>query len=338
MKGLLSTVGEFGAINHISATCSSPGRGVVGIGDDAAVFTSSRDVSTLVTTDMLVEGVHFDLSYTGFEELGYKSAAVNLSDIAAMGGRPRFYLISAALRPQMLVEDLEEFYCGLESACRPFGVRLIGGDTTSTAGGSAGPIIISVTIIGEVPPGRAVKRTGARAGDDIYVTGSLGDSACGLDILRTRGIDGLDKDEARLAARHLEPSPRVKAGMLLGEGRLATAMIDISDGLSSDLGHILEQSGVGAVVYKDKLPLSGGLVHTAGIKKAVQYALHGGEDYELLFTARPSFRKRIAELQVEAGVSFTAIGKITAGEAAELVDEKGQARALRPSGYEHFRK
>lgn len=346
MKGSLSAVGEFGAISHISSICGSPGRGVVGIGDDAAIFTASPGVSTLVTTDMLIEGVHFDLSYTGFEELGYKSAAVNLSDIAAMGGRPRFYLVSAVLRPQMRLKELEGLYMGFESACGPFGVRLIGGDTTSSSGsssgshtgGSVGPMVISVTIIGEAPPGRAVKRSGARAGDDIYVTGSLGDSSCGLDILKARGIEGLNKDEARLAARHLKPSARIKAGRLLGEGRMASSMIDISDGLSSDLGHILAQSGVGAVVYQDRLPISDNLINTAGNKKAVRYALHGGEDYELLFTARPSRKKKIAALQEEAGVNFTAIGKITAEDGAELVDEKGQARALRPSGYEHFRK
>jgi len=350
MNGFLSGIGEFGAIDHIKSMCGSPGRGVVGIGDDAAIFKVSPGMAALVTTDMLVEGVHFDLTYTGFEVLGYKSAAVNLSDIAAMGGRPRFYLVSAALRPRMRLEELEGFYRGLESACRPFGVRLIGGDTTSSfgsscgspygssAGGSTGPLVISVTIIGEAYPGRAVKRTGAKVGDDIYVTGSLGDSACGLAILKARGTEGLNKDETRLAARHLRPSPRIRAGRLLGEARLASAMIDISDGLSSDLGHILEQSGVGAVVYKDRLPISGDLMQTAGIKKAVQFALHGGEDYELLFTARPSCRKKIAALQEKAGVSFTSIGNITAEDGALLVDEKGQGRALRPSGYEHFRK
>lgn len=342
MKGFLSGIGEFRSIDHIKSMCVMPGRGLVGIGDDAAVIKVSPGMVTLVTTDMLVEGVHFDLAYTGFEALGYKSAAVNLSDIAAMGGRPRFYLVSVALRPKMRLEELEGLYRGLESACRPFGVRLVGGDTTASAGGSvgcsSGPMVISVTIIGEAYPGRAVKRSGAQAGDDIYVTGSLGDSACGLAILKARGTGGLNKDEALLAARHLKPSPRIKAGRLLGEGMMASAMIDISDGLSSDLGHILEQSGVGAVVYKDRLPISGGLINTAGIKKAVQYALHGGEDYELLFTARPSNRKKIAVRQGEAGVSFTAIGKVTAEHGAELVDEKGQGRALRPSGYEHFRK
>ena len=341
MKGFLSGIGEFGSIDRIKNMCARPGRGVVGIGDDAAVIRVSPGMATLVTTDMLVEGVHFDLTYTGYEALGYKSAAVNLSDIAAMGGRPRFYLVSVALRPAMRLEELEGLYRGLESACRPFGARLVGGDTTSSSGrsggGSAGPLAISVTIIGEAVPGRAVKRTGARAGDDIYVTGNLGDSACGLDILKARGTDGLSKGEARLAARHLKPTPRIKAGRLLGEGRLASAMIDISDGLSSDLWHILEQSGVGAAVYKDRLPLSGELINTAGIKKAVQYALHGGEDYELLFTARPAHRKKIAALQKEAGVSITAVGVVTAGCGAELVDEKGQGRALRPSGYEHFR-
>jgi len=334
MKGFLSGIGEFGSIDHIKSMCGSPGRGVVGIGDDAAVINVSPGMTTLVTTDMLVEGVHFDLAYTGFEALGYKSAAVNLSDIAAMGGRPRFYLVSVALNPRMRLEELEGLYRGLESACRPFGVRLVGGDTTS----SVGPMVISVTIIGEAPPGRAVKRSGARAGDDIYVTGSVGDSACGLDILKARGTGGLNKDEVWLAARHLKPSPRIKAGRLLGEGRLASSMIDISDGLSSDLGHILEQSGVGAVVYKDRLPISGDLINAAGIKKAVRYALHGGEDYELLFTARPSRRKKIAVLQEEAGVSITTIGKVTAERGAVLVDEKGVGKVLRPSGYEHFRK
>ena len=339
----LRRAGEFGAIERIKRLCKAPGREVVcGMGDDAAAYKSPAGMR-LAATDMMVEGVHFDLSYTGFGDLGRKALAVNLSDIAAMGGRPRYYLVSLALPADMDTADLEALYGGMEEEAGAFGVRAIGGDTC----GTPGPLVISITVLGEARPGRLVRRSGARPGDDIYVTGTLGDSAGGLELLkagkgviagRRRGNLGFkDADGAaagRLVARHLRPTPRVKAGRLLAG--LASAMIDISDGLSSDLGHILDESGAGALVYKDRLPVSDGLKSAVGGGRALGLALHGGEDYELLFTAGVGKRDIIMSNVRRFGTAVTPIGTVTGGKGAFLVSGDGKRTVLRAKGYEHF--
>lgn len=337
----LSSLGEFAAIERIQGICKRPGRDVtVGIGDDAAAYRVPDGYITLASCDMLIEGVHFDLGSAGYRSLGYKALAVNLSDIAAMGGRPRYYMVAAALGRKADEKDLGELYQGIESAAAPHKVRAIGGDTC----GTSGPVVISVTVIGEARPKDIIRRSGARPGDDIYVTGTLGDSAGGLVLLKSGGgrkrispvpTDGLDADY--LISRHLMPTPRVKAGMVLAEAGLATSMIDVSDGLSSDLMHIMEQSGAGALVYAESVPLSGGLKKTFGDKKALRLALHGGEDYELLFTARPGSRAKLQGLKKRAGTSITLIGSVTEGGGAFLVSGDGGRKALRPGGYEHFR-
>lgn len=344
----LDRLGEFGAIDLIKSVCAKPGPEVrAGIGDDAASFVPGPG-QTLVSTDMLVEGVHFDLSYTGFEDLGHRSLAANLSDIAAMGGTPLYYLASLALTGGEGSDGLTELYRGFESAAMPHGVRAIGGDTCR----STGPVVISVTIIGEAGPKGPVLRSTARPGDDIYVTGTLGDSAAGLVILRARpggkwteaggqgghGNAASDAHAAYLVSRHLRPSARVTAGMLLGGSGLASAMIDVSDGFSSDLGHILDESGVGAVIDRENLPVSGVLSGLLGRSKAVRSALHGGEDYELIFTARPGARKKVAALLKDAGTAVSLVGKVTLQKGAYLLSRKGAVSALRPRGYEHFRK
>lgn len=359
----LKRLGEFGAIERIKSLCGHPGRGVrVGIGDDAAAFLPGPGVA-LASADMMVEGVHFDLRLASWRELGYKALASNMSDIAAMGGRPRYYLVSAAFRGDEDTRCLEELYAGFEQAAEPHGVRLIGGDTTATPG----PRVVAVTILGEAGPKGPVKRSGARPGDDIYVTGTLGDSAGGLELLRTgaraitpphlspsppvgegcpkgragvkagRRVTGAGEgDEEYLIARHLMPEARVKAGMLLGGA--VTSMIDISDGLSSDLGHIIRASSVGARLHADKIPLSGELVRCVGAKRALGLALHGGEDYELLFTAGPRARKKIAGLRGAVGAGVSIVGEITRDKGAYLVAGTGSLKELRPGGYEHFRK
>jgi len=326
----VSRIGEFGAIERAAGICKRHGREVaVGIGDDAAAYTAHKDGLQLVTTDMLVEGVHFDLSYTGFRDLGHKALAANLSDIAAMGGRPRYYLISLALPEDFRVEDIEELYRGMEAMASTHGVRAIGGDTCS----SVGPVVINITAIGETASKKAVTRAGARPGDDIYVTGTLGDSAGGLELLKA-GVSGPEY----LISRHLTPTPRVKAGILLAGAGLATSMIDISDGLSSDMGHILALSGVGAVIHKENIPVSDELLSEFGKSRALKFALHGGEDYELLFTARPRARKTIMGLERRARTSFTLIGSVTEGGGALIESAGGKRAVLPPKGYEHFRK
>jgi thiamine-monophosphate kinase len=332
----LSKLGEFGAIERIKGICRPAGRGVVvGIGDDAAVLKVPHGGMTLVSTDMLVEGVHFDLSYTPMGALGFKALTVNVSDIAAMGGRTRYYLTSIALSPDFKTEDLDSLYKGMEEAAGRFGSRMVGGDTCA----STGPMVICVTVLGEPAGVKPVRRSGARPGDDIYVSGTLGESAGGLLLLKAgagggkQRDKGVDKSAARLMERHLMPVPRAELGAELGRAGLATSMIDISDGFSSDLMHILQTSGVGAEVEGARLPVSRGLEGVFGRKKAAALALHGGEDYELLFTAGRLKRKAI-----EGMGGCVRVGRVTEGGGAWLIGEDGRRVSITPKGYEHFRK
>ncbi|MGA2193180.1 MAG: thiamine-phosphate kinase, partial [Nitrospirota bacterium] len=327
----LSALGEFGTIDRIKAICKGGGKDVLaGIGDDSAVV-DFKGKKLLATADMLIEGVHFDRRFCTYGQLGYKSLAVNISDIAAMGGTPRYYMVSLAAGPDERVEDIEALYRGMEDAAARFGLAVIGGDTCA----SPGPMVISITALGEMREGGPVLRSGARPGDDIYVTGTLGDSLAGLEILKAGAGDKScscpiygahlkppDKSGSYsrrrrpeggpyLIKRHLEPEPRVSAGRMLARSGLASSMIDISDGFSSDLGHILEEGGVGARIRAEELPLSGELVRYAGPDRAAEYALTGGEDYELLFTAHPEFAKRITAAGKRLKIRITAVGKIT---------------------------
>ncbi|HEX9860290.1 MAG TPA: thiamine-phosphate kinase [Nitrospirota bacterium] len=348
----IGRLGEFGAVELVKSLCNMPGREVrVGIGDDAASFVPGKG-QILASADMMVEGVHFDLGYAGFADLGYKALASNLSDIAAMGGTPRYCMVSVALTGREDVKDIEALYLGMEEAAAPHGVRLIGGDTV----GSPGPVVVSVTILGEAGPKGPVRRSTAKPGDDIYVTGTLGDSAAGLALLQAgrwgkvagkggaaggRGQGGKSADSgyaSYLVSRHLRPRARVEAGMLLGAAGFATSMIDVSDGFSSDLGHILEGSGAGAEVEEARLPVSDALVSVYGRKKAVSLALSGGEDYELVFTARPGHGKRVAAIFDNTGAGITVVGRITGQKGAYLLSAGGARKPLLPRGYEHFRK
>ena len=312
------------------------GPGVVaGVGDDAAVLRTGGGRDLLVTADMLVEQVHFDLSFSAFRDLGYKALAVNLSDLAAMGGRPENYLVSLALPPHFNMEDMEDLYRGMDEAGRPYKACLVGGDTVA----SPGPLVISVTLLGGAARGKAVLRSGAAPGDGLYVTGTLGDSAAGLEILKAgRRFESGDTGAEYLVRRHLRPEARVKAGRLLGGKGLASAMIDISDGIASDVRHITEQSGCGAEINLDALPLSDELLSFAGRKNAVKYALGGGEDYELLFAARPGADDALRTAGKAAGIAITRVGAITGGEGVFAAGSKGLRKPLRGRGYEHFRR
>lgn len=308
---------------------------LAGVGDDAAVIKAGGKGDLLATADMLAERVHFDLSFTAFRDLGYKALAVNLSDIAAMGGRPDNYLVSIALPPHFNMEDMEEIYRGMDEAGRPHRVCLVGGDTVA----SPGPLVISITLLGRAARGKAVLRSGALPGDGLYVTGTLGDSAAGLELLKAgRRPGGGGAGAEYLIRRHLRPEARVKAGRLLGGKGLASAMIDISDGIASDIRHITERSGCGAEINLDALPLSDELLSFAGRKNAVKYALEGGEDYELLLAAHPGSEDALGVAGKAAGVAFTKVGTITWGEGVFAVDSKGTRKALKSRGYEHFRK
>jgi thiamine-monophosphate kinase len=322
----LGRVGEFGLIEKIRKAAPQ-GSGVrVGIGDDAA-WLASGGAALLVTADLLIEKIHFDLRWTSFYALGYKTLAVNLSDIAAMGGVPAYLTLSLAIPAKFRSEDIQEFYRGVGALAAPSGVSVVGGDTSR-----AGRFFISAALIGRAPY-RPILRSGARPGDDVYVTGTLGDSALGLKLLKKKSKAGA---AAYLIRRHNYPTARLRAGALLARRRLATAMIDVSDGLLQDLGHICRASGVGAEIWAEALPLSPAFRKLSGGDAAM--ALGGGEDYELLFTARPRARKIFARLKARLGVRVTRIGRcLGPREGVNVLDSRGRPRKSSLRGYDHFK-
>jgi thiamine-monophosphate kinase len=310
---------------------------IKGIGDDAAVLRPRAGFDLVVTADLLVEGVDFrlDKGWTSPRDLGHKALAVSLSDAAAMGARPLFCLLSVGV-PRALWRGrlLDDFYEGVRGLSERFGVRIIGGDTSRTPGG----FVIDSVVLGEVRRGRALTRGGARVGDQIFVTGALGGAAAGLKILEHAAARTSFKGAERgLVLRHRRPEPRVEWGTLLSEKGLATSLIDLSDGLSSDLAHICRESGVGARLEAAHLPLDPLLAQAGlGADVALKLALDGGEDFELLFTAAP---RQAARLPREVGgVPVTRVGEVTSERGKVRLVRGGKARLLKPGGFEHFRR
>ncbi len=325
----LSEIGEFGFIKRVAEKAQNSAGVVIGIGDDAAVTSPTAGMALLSTTDMLVEGVHFDLSWSEPRTLGRKSLAVNLSDIAAMGGIPTYALLSLALPKNLSLDFLDCFMSGfLEQAAR-FNVALIGGDTCSSRDG----LVISVTLMGEQYRQKVVTRNGASQGDIICVTGTLGDAALGLELLRIGERQGF------AVSRQLDPEPRVEFGKLLADRLLATAMIDISDGVAADLGHILDGSKVGAKVAVDKIPLSDEYRELIGRFPVARHslALSGGEDYELLLTVAPDTFEQLLQSGLDSGVRISAIGEITAEEGIFFENSDGSSYDIDLYGYDHFK-
>ncbi|HMM19988.1 MAG TPA: thiamine-phosphate kinase [Selenomonadales bacterium] len=327
----LKEVGEFGLIDLIrEGTIVNPENIIVGIGDDAAVYLPGHRQLGLLTTDMLVETVHFDLTKTTLWQLGYRAIAVNLSDIAAMGGNPRHAVVSIGLPRQFSVEQVVELYQGMKEICHEFGVNIIGGDTVASPRG----MVINVAVVGEVEPVNLLRRSGAKAGDLVVVTGTLGDSACGLDLLLRPGWEEYEFAWPLVTA-HLTPRPRVSIGRKLA-GWGATSCDDISDGLASEAHELAKASQVGIRLYEERVPLSADLLQAADLlgKAALDYALYGGEDFELVFTIPPEIS---AEL-LAAELPFTVVGEVTEPAAGVvLVGRDGQAVLLEAKGYNHFR-
>jgi thiamine-monophosphate kinase len=346
--------GEFDFISRIkrraeAARADQPDGLVRGIGDDAAVLNGRSGRDSVITADLLVEDIDFRRTSPP-HDIGYKALAVSLSDIAAMGARPLWTLLSLGL-PQDIWDSpfARNLYEGFLTAAREFDVTLIGGDVSRTPE----RIVIDSIVIGETGRGRAVLRRGARAGDQIFVTGSLGGAAAGLKLLeharslrtraaRTRLISGLEA----LTRRQTRPTPRVACGALLGERRLASAMIDLSDGLSSDLAHLCEQSGVGALIEAARIPVAPLLRRAHAINSnqltraltddALHLALHGGEDFELLFTARPGIAARLPKRL--GGVRLTRIGEVREQSEGIKISRDGRAEMLHASGFDHFKR
>ena len=335
----VSALGEFGLIDHLTRNNETLQAGsLLGVGDDAAVIDHFGR-QTVITTDMLLEGVHFDLMYTPLKHLGYKAVVVNLSDIYAMMATPTHITVSIGISNRFSVEALDEFYEGVYAACARYGVDLIGGDTSSSLKG----FVISVTAIGEVAPDRFVTRSGAQLNDLICVSGNLGAAYLGLQLLEREkriflespGVQPDLQEQAYIVGRILKPEARADIVSWLQEQQIVpTSMIDISDGLSSELLHICHKSGVGCMVYEEKLPIHEEAREMAREFKidATACALSGGEDYELLFTIPQSAYELVKE---HADISV--IGHITeAAAGAQLQTRQGNKHALVAQGWNAF--
>lgn len=305
----------------------------LGVGDDAALLRVAPGMELAVSTDMLVSGTHFFPDADPFL-LGWKTLAVNLSDLAAMGAMPRWALLSLSL-PQADEEWLGKFSAGFFAMADKHGVALVGGDTTR------GPLNLCVTIMGEAPPGAALRRSGARVGDDIWVSGGLGDAALALAHLQGK-MQIPEREFQECVLRLHQPQPRVALGCALRG--VATSAIDVSDGLLADLGHILERSGVGAELQYDALPLSPLLRAKAGSPEqpggegtvAMHCALAGGDDYELCFTAPATRRETLEHLGHELDLPLTRVGAIVAGSDCRVLAADGCVMHMTETGYDHF--
>jgi thiamine-monophosphate kinase len=298
-------------------------RAVLGVGDDCALLQPVPGQQLAVSSDLLVEGRHF-LSTVAPQRLGHKALAVNLSDLAACGAQPLAYTLALAL-PRVDEAFLAGFARGLHALADAHGIELVGGDTT------AGPLAICITVFGQVPPGQALLRSGARPGDELWVSGQLGDARLALEVFRGRVALGSGLDAVRTAME--QPQPRVALGLALRG--VASSAIDLSDGLVGDLGHILARSGVGAVLELESLPRSSTL---AAQPQALQQEclLAGGDDYELLFTAPPQRRAAVLAAAATAGVPVQVCGRIRAEPGLHVVDAAGQAVAGHWRGFDHF--
>ena len=303
----------------------------LGIGDDAALIRSG-DKLLIVTTDLLIENTHFRLDINEPYLVGWKSAAVNISDVAAMGGSPTYSFVSIGL-PDVEVEVVEQIYDGLSDACRAFGSVIAGGDTVSSSAG----IVINVAQLGEVEPDKAIKRSGAKPGDAIIVTNTLGDSRAGLEMLLKFGLAESRRLSEFIVERHLKPEPRLSEARAAASTGAAHAMMDLSDGLVSDLGKLCAASGVGAKINIDALPISQDL-HIAAARldcDPIELAAGGGEDYELLITSASADAAKIIRAVREAGSDARVIGEICEGTKAIFTSATGVEREI-PPGWQHF--
>ena len=321
----ISQLGEFGLIERIRKKNRKGvhhSETIVGIGDDCAVVRSKSRENFLLTTDTLVENIHFSKKYYSFFDIGYKSLAVNLSDIAAMGGVPLYALVTASLPSETKIKEADEIYRGVSELASEFNVEIIGGDTVK----SPSVLMISITLVGKTVFGSGIKRSGAKVGDIIFTSGTFGDSAAGLYLLQKR-IVGYKE----LKKKHLNPYPRIKDGLLIAKSGFANSMIDSSDGFDKSVRFICKESNVGCEVHLDKIPISNALKDFVSRfpLPASPLILFGGEDYELIFTV-PLEKKSYFEKK------FYEVGRITKGKKIVYVDSNNKKINLLDNGYDHF--
>jgi thiamine-monophosphate kinase len=336
--GLLT---EFDLIRHLRRMrplLSGPLSSILtGIGDDAAIVQPRRGHVLLASTDVLAEQVHFDIAYMTYRQVGYRAAVANLSDMAAMGATPRYALVAVALHPKTAVRDVKSLFSGVWEACTMAETAVIGGDTST----SRSSLFVCLTILGEAKEKQVLKRSGAGRGDVLYVTGTLGDSRAGWEILRHQKAGPSlrrDRDTRYLLKRHIRPTARLAESRTLAGSGVASSAIDLSDGLAGDLRHICEESSVGAVLDVRRLPVSHSLVSYAHAerKDPLDYALLGGEDYELLFTVPVKKVSQVEALIHRGQLCATPIGRMTAPrEGLRIITAGGKTGPLRVRGYEH---
>jgi thiamine-monophosphate kinase len=325
----INQIGEFGLIDLIKRRILSKDKRVlVNIGDDAAVIKPSEDKLLVFTTDTLLEKVHFDLRYFTFEQIGWKAMVANLSDIAAMGALPKFALVTIGLPQSISVENVISIYDGMNKIARRYNCKVIGGDTLFSPRG----IFISIALSGEVEKEFLVKRSGARKGDLLCVTGDLGEAQAGLEFLKKN-----PKKKSPIIRKHLNPFPRINEARALVKNLKISSMIDISDGLSSELFHLTEENNLGAIIYEEKIPISPNCIKAGNLLKRspLLWALSSGEEYELLFTFS---RKELPHLEkVKRKFKVSVIGMILdKKEGIYLMEKSGKRKKLRKSGFMHF--
>ncbi len=325
----IEKIGEFGLIDLLKRrTFSQDKRVLVSVGDDAAVIKSCKDKLLIFTTDTMVEKVHFDLRYSTFKQVGWKAMVANLSDIAAMGGLPTFALVTIGLSKSMSVKNVLSIYDGITAVGKRYKCSVIGGDTVFSPQG----VFVSIALLGEVEKKFLVKRSGAKSGDLICVTGDLGEAQAGLEFLKKN-----PRKKSPLVRKHLNPVPRINEARALVRNLKISSMIDISDGLSSELFHLTEESNLGAVIYQDKIPISSKCIKAGSFlgKSPLLWALSSGEEYELLFTLS---RKELPSLEkVERKIKLSLIGEIVSKkEGVVLQQRSGKMRKLTKTGFKHF--
>lgn len=336
----LQSLGEFGLIRELQKHSHSLSSDVIqGIGDDAAILTTSKNESLLASTDLAIEGVHFDLAFESLQDVGFRTAVANISDIAAMGGTPKFLLVALAIPGSFSPQQVRTLYQGFRKPCQQYNISLVGGDTSSSKSG----LFLCVTILGQVEKKQALTRRGAKVGDLVYVTGTLGDSRAGLQILqhkvKQKKLPPPQGYEGFLKKRHLRPTPRVAIGLALSQDRLAHAAIDVSDGLSGDSLHICEASGVGIEIQAASIPISPQCraYATASNLDPIDLALSGGEDYELLFTTAHRNQRKMSHLSQTLKTPLTCIGEIKPKSFGRRLKLKGgNDRNIVSKSYEHF--
>ena len=331
----VNDIGEDGVIRliHGRGITSLPPRVRKGIGEDCAVLETDGDSLLLVTTDTLIEGIHFTAETLPPQALGWKALAVNVSDIAAVGGTPHTAFLSMGIKPETEVSFVESFMEGFEAMAAETDIVLAGGDTVESPYGA----VITITLLGGSLPEHLVYRSGAKIGDDIWVTGPLGNAAAGLFVLLKKDPSERAGYESLITALQ-RPMPRLEIGKALGQSGLAHSMIDVSDGVAKDLRHICEESGTGALLEAASLPLSDQLEKLASLAKRdpMEWALRGGEDYELLFTASSANKDKIVSLTTKVlGNPAVKVGTIDQEDGIRLETNKGK-QPLRPGGFTHF--